>query len=289
MAFCKTCGAQIPDGMNQCANCTSSEANNSEPVTGSFTPIGGLDSPEMTADKKGSKKTLIIAAAAVIVLVAAGIFLFNLLFAGYKKPIKNVVKGINKIDVDKIAHAVIPKDQFDDFEEMIEDDYNEDYKDYIKDSEDEIKDVIKDNKIDHKVKVDFKNKKKVSNKTKKAIEEAATEFFEDMGLDEVEVKKAYRVKVELEGKIKYKKEKMSASTTLHIYVVKYKGSSGWYIAPYFDKDSLGDWSGLATDLLGASMMGSAFDNDYDEDYDDFDYEDFDYEDYEDFDYEDFDF
>ncbi len=278
MAFCKTCGAQIPDGMNQCANCSASETNNAAPVTGGFTPIGGFDSPDMTADKKGSKKSIIIAVAAVIVLVAAGIFLFNLLFAGHKKPIKNVVKGINKIDADKIAHAIIPKDQFDDFEEMIEDDYDEDYKDFIKDTEDEIKDVIKDNKIDHKVKVNFKGKKKVNNKTKKAIEEAASAFFEDMGLDEVEVKKAYRVKVELEGKIKYKKEKMSASTTFHIYVVKYEDSSGWYIAPYFDEDSLGDWSGLATDLAAPMMMGSMGGFDYDdmEDYEDYDYDDFDF-------------
>jgi len=283
MAFCKTCGAQIPDGTLECANCAASNANAAAPVSDGFTPVGGFDSADMTADKKGSKKGIIIAVAAIVVLVIAGVFLFNLLFAGYKKPLNNAVKGINKIDADKIAHAIIPKDQFDDFKEIIEDENDEDYKDFIKDAEDEIKDVIKDNKIKHKVKIDFKGKKKVSGKTKDAIEESASAFFKDLGLDEVEVKKAYRVKVELEASVKYKKEKVSASSTAEIYVVKYKGCSGWYIAPYVDMDSFGDWGDLSEDLLGASMMGgmSGFDLD--------DMEDFDYDDMEDFDYGDFDF
>lgn len=270
MAFCKTCGAQIPDGTTECANCAASNANAAAPVSDGFAPVGGFDSADMTADKKGSKKGIIIAVAAIVVLVIAGVFLFNLLFAGYKKPLNNAVKGINKIDADKILHAVIPKDQFDEFEEMIEDETNDSYKDFVKDIEDTIKDEIKDNKIKHKVKIDFKGKKKVSSKTKKAIEATASELFEDMGLDEVEVKTAYRVKVELEASVKYKKEKVSASSTAEIYVVKYKGCSGWYIAPYVDMDSFGDWGDLADDLLSASMMGGM------SDFDDFDYDDFDF-------------
>ncbi|MBQ4534971.1 MAG: hypothetical protein IJA18_07195 [Ruminococcus sp.] len=276
MAFCKTCGAEVPEGTTLCANCAASNAASS--VSGGFTPIGGLDSSDTTADNKGSKKNIIIAVAAIAVLLIVGVFLFNLLFAGYKKPIKNVAKGINKIDTDKIAHAIIPKDQFDDFKEIIEDENDKDYKDFIKDSEEEIKDIIKDNKIKHKVKIDFKNKKKVSGKTKDAIEETASAFFEDMGLDEVEVKKAYRVKVELDASVKYKKEKMSIGSTAYIYVVKYKGSSGWYLAPYADEDSLGDWSTLATELAGPMMMGSMGSMGG-----------FDYDDMEDFDYDDFDF
>lgn len=281
MAFCKTCGAEVPEGTTLCANCAASNAASS--VSGGFTPIDGIDSSDTTADNKGSKKNIIIVVAAIAVLVIVGVFLFNLLFAGYKKPIKNVAKGINKIDADKIAHAIIPKDQFDDFKEIIEDENDKDYKDFIKDSEEEIEEIIKDNKIKYKVKVDFKNKKKVSGKTKDAIEEAASAFFEDMGLDEVEVKKAYRVKVELDASVKYKKEKMSVSSTAYIYVVKYKGSSGWYLAPYADEDSLGDWSTLATELATPMMMGNMGGFDYD------DMEDFDYGDMEDFDYGDFDF
>ena len=270
MAFCKTCGAQIPDGTEMCANCSAS--NTSAPVSGGFTPMGGFDSSEMTADKKGSKKGIIIAVAAIAVLVIAGVFLFNLIFAGYKKPIKNVVKGMNKIDADKIAHAIIPKDQFDEFEEIIEDETGDSYKEFIKEYEEEIEEIIKDNKIKHKVKVDFEGKKKVNNKTKKAIEETASALFEEYGLDEVEVKKAYRVKVELDASVKYKKEKMSAGTTINLYVVKYKGCSGWYLAPYADEDSLGGWLDLATDVATPMMMGSMGGYDYD----DFDYDDFDF-------------
>lgn len=262
MAFCKTCGAEVPEGTMLCANCAASNA--ASPVSGGFTPVGGFDSSDMTADNKGSKKGIIIAVAVIAVLVIAGVFLFNLLFAGYKKPIKNVAKGINKIDADKLFHAVIPKDQFDEFEEMIEDEYDDSYKDFVKEYEEEIEDIIKDNKIKHKVKIDFKGKKKVSGKTKDAIEETASALFEDMGLDEVEVKKAYRVKVELDASVKYKKEKMSVGSTAYIYVVKYKGCSGWYLAPYADEDSLGDWSTLATELAAPIMMGSMGGFDYDD-------------------------
>ena len=275
MAFCKTCGAQIPDGTSQCANCAASDVNSAEPVSENSVPAGNFDTPDTTTEPKSDKKGLIIIAAAVAVIVIAGVILFNLLFTGYKKPIKNVVKGINKIDGDKLFHAVIPKDQFDEFEEMIEDQYDEDYKDFVKEYEDTIKDEIKDNKIKHKVKIDFKGKKKVSGKTKKDIEEVASEVFEDMGLDEVEVKKAYRVKVELEASVKYKKEKMSASSTAYIYVVKYKGCSGWYIAPYADENTFGDWLDLTDDILAPMMMGSMGGFDID-DMEDFDYDDFDF-------------
>lgn len=308
MAFCKNCGIQIPDGTSQCASCAaSSGAAAGQPAatpfnpadTGNFAPgtapsggfnpgaapmgesgsgasggFGGFDVPgDMTADGKSSKKGFIILGAAAIVLIAVLVFLFNIFFGGYKKPIKDIVKGINKIDADKAIHAIIPKNQFNDFKDIMEDETDDDYKDYIKDLEKDIKDEIKDNKIKYKVKVDFKGKKKVKGSTLDDIEETASKYFEDLGLDEVEVKKAYRVKVKLEGELKYKKESASAGITYNIYVVKYKGCSGWYLAPYSDEDSMGGWMDLAEDLYDFDLddmmgdLGGAHSHDYDDDYD----------------------
>ncbi len=264
MAFCKTCGTQIPDGTNQCANCAAKNgtpAANPAPFSpadasgmGGFNPdaaSGGFDFSGGTSQNSGkSKKGFIILGIAAVILVAVLVFIFNFLFSGYKKPIKNVVKGVNKIDIDKAAHAIIPKNQFKDFEEMIEDQFDDSYKSWVKDTENDVKDEIKDNKLKYKVKVNFKGKKKVNGSTRDDIEEYVSEMFEEMGLDEVEVKKAYRVKVYIEAEAKYKKEKANAGTTINIYVVKYRGSSGWYIAPYFDEECLGEWADLMQDMYG---------------------------------------
>lgn len=301
MAFCKTCGAQIPDGTTQCASCAAESGApfGQQQAAAPFTPanngnMGGYD-PGAAAggfndsfapqnNGKSSKKGFIILGAAVVVLIALLVFLFNIFFIGYKKPIKNAVKGINKVDADKVIQAVIPKDQFKDFKEIVEDETGDSYKDAVKDLEDEINDTLKDTKLDYKVKVDFKGKKKVSGSTCDDIEEMACELFEDMGLDEVEVKKAYRVKVKLEAEAEYEKESVSAGATFNIYVVKYKGCSGWYLAPYADEDSFGGWLDLAKDLGGlggglgdlSDLYGglggsedSGYYDDYDEDYDDY--------------------
>lgn len=299
MAFCKTCGAQIPDGMTQCASCAAPNGStfnqqqttapngvafSQQQASAPFTPgdnggnmgaynhgaaSGGDLNASFIPENNGSnsKKGFIILGAAAVVLIALLVFLFNIFFGGYKKPIKNAVKGINKVDVDKVIQAVIPKDQFKDFKDIVEDETGDSYKEAVKDLEDEINDTLKDTKLDYKVKVDFKGKKKVSGSTRDDIEEMASEMFEEMGLDEVEVKKAYRVKVKLEAEAKYKKESASAGATFNIYVVKYKGCSGWYLAPYADKDSYGGWLDLAKDLGGYS--GFDLDDLYDDD--DYDY------------------
>lgn len=295
MAFCKTCGAQIPDGTTQCASCAASSGApfGQQQTAAPFTPadngnMGGYD-PNVAAggfndsfapqDNGGSssKKGFIILGAAAVVLIALLVFVFNIFFGGYKKPIKNAVKGINKVDADKVIQAVIPKDQFKDFKEVVEDETGDSYKEAVKDLEDEINDTLKDTKLDYKVKVDFKGKKKVSGSTCDDIEEMASEAFEEMGLEEVEVKKAYRVKVKLEAEAEYEKESVSAGATFNIYVVKYKGCSGWYLAPYADEDSFGGWLDLAKDLGGFGDLSDLYGglgghkryNDYDEDYDDY--------------------
>lgn len=307
MAFCKTCGAQIPDGTTQCASCAASGGApfSQQQAAAPFTPadnggnMGGYD-PGAAAggfntsfapqdNGSGSKKGFIILGAAAVVLIALLVFLFNIFFGGYKKPIKNAVKGINKVDADKVIQAIIPKDQFKDFKDIVEDETGDSYKDAVKELEEEINDTLKDTKLDYKVKVDFKGKKKVSGSTCDDIEEMASAMFEEMGLDEVEVKKAYRVKVKLEAEAEYEKESVSAGATFNIYVVKYKGCSGWYLAPYADEDSFGGWLDLAKDLGGLgdlddlySGLGGYKGYDKSHDYDDYDDYDDDYDDYFDF-------
>lgn len=290
MAFCKTCGTQIPDGMTQCASCANpsgvnfSQQQTAAPFTpndnggnmGAYNPgaaAGGDFNASFAPENNGSnsKKGFIILGAAAVVLIALLVFLFNIFFGGYKKPIKNTVKGINKVDADKVIQAVIPKDQFKDFKEIVEDETGDSYKEAVRDIEDEINDTLKDTKLDYKVKIDFKGKKKVSSDTRDDIEDMANMVFEEMGLDEVEVKKAYRVKVKAEAEAEYKKESLSAGATFNIYVVKYKGCSGWYLAPYVDEDSFGGWLDLAKDLGGYGDLGDLNDlyggyDDYDDDY-----------------------
>lgn len=309
MAFCKTCGAQIPDGMTQCASCAAQNdavsgqqqaaapnntVFNQQQAAAPFSPsdnggnmgaynpdtaVGGDFNASFVPEnnKSNSKKGFIVLGIAAVVLIALLIFLFNIFFGGYKKPIKNAVKGINKVDIDKVAHAVIPKKQFNDFKDIVEDETGNSYKEAVKDLEDEINDTLKDTKLDYKVKVDFKGKKKVSGGTCDDIEDMANMVFEEMELDEVEVKKAYRVKVKLEAEAEYEKEEVSAGATFNIYVVKYKGCSGWYLAPYADEDSFGGWLDLAKDLGGYGGLGGF---DLDDLYDDDDYDD--YDDYFDF-------
>lgn len=276
MAFCKTCGTQIPDGTNQCADCQAAQATpaptpNFSENTSAFAPGsapvgdpvsvpvgGGFDAggvfgaaPENDGN---SKKGFVILGILAVIIIAAVVAFVNIFGGGCKKPIKTAVKSINKVDVDKAFHAIIPKKYFKDFKEAVEDNTGDDYKDAVKDLEDEINDAIKDSKIKYKVKVDFKGKKKVSNSDLDDIQDMVDEFTDELDLDDLEVKSAYRVKVKLSTELKYKKESASAGFTFNIYVVKYKGCSGWYLAPYSDEKSMGDWVNLADDFDDLSYL-----------------------------------
>lgn len=224
MAFCPNCGNQIPDG-GVCP-CQSGAMNmNNNPMNMNNGPVNQNYNPYAQPSNQGGgvqldqKKQLIlygcIAAGAIVVLV----LLFNLLFGGgYKKPIKQVIKGFNHNNAKKIAYAMYPKEYIKD-ELEDEDDFDwDDADDAIEDSKEYFEDEYGE---DIKIKVKFLDKKDVKKKELEKLEDMYDDVYD------AEVKKAYKVKVEMT----IKGDDDDDDSKVWLYVVKLKGD-GWKLAPY---------------------------------------------------------
>ena len=227
MAFCKFCGAEIPDG--GVCNCqgASNSMNNGSPYgtpDPSYNPYagdqggaaaGGGQSP---VDK--IKKLAIPIGAGVIALILI-IVLFSVLFGGgYKTPIKDVVKGFNKNNTEMIAKAVLDKDTIEDLEDDGFDDMDIDGWDDLDEKFEDLKGFLENGFGDDvKLKVEFLDKKEAKNKEIDALED----MYEEMDMD-VDIKKAYKVKLKLT--IKGDDDDMDAKIT--VFSVKLKGE-GWKV------------------------------------------------------------
>ncbi len=142
----------------------------------------------------------------------------------YKKPVKDVIKGVNKADTELILEAVYTEDAL--AEKRVEvKNSNLTWKDYLKQNDKKI-----DSKLDEsgfkRAKYDIVAKEKLSGSN---LEEVETFYADEYGAD---VKKAYRVEVEFEFKTKGGEETPNCWLT----VVKLK-NDGWKFCPKFSDNA----------------------------------------------------
>ncbi len=227
MAFCKYCGKKLEDG--EVCSCPEAKADregsndnnggedsskdlffnaeNNDPVPAPDPSPEKADTepsqePEIvnkekenddTSGKGGLKKRLTgiaILAGILLVILILGAALISMIAGAYKKPFKNIQKGIEKKDAAAIVEAFYPDSYISYMEDSVED--YEDSVDELDSLIDDLEDVLQDDYFGDGMKIDIEyiEKEEVSGKTLKSI----NNHFKAMGES---VNKAYKVKINL--------------------------------------------------------------------------------------------
>lgn len=142
----------------------------------------------------GDKKNLVFIGAAVVAIIAVIAIIAGIAGNGYKKPIKNLVKGFEEGDTDLIVEAYLP---------AFYDAYDEAYGGYVdmeklfeEELDNEIEAMEDECGKDYKIEIEYKDKEKYS---KDEIEDFVDDMKDDYGLeyDADDIKKLYEVDVEI--------------------------------------------------------------------------------------------
>ncbi|MCM1506124.1 MAG: hypothetical protein NC177_03165 [Ruminococcus flavefaciens] len=240
MAFCKYCGKQLSE--NEICNCRTPNSR--------YTPDIDLDlennnsAPAIKKNKSVSKKSLIIMAVIIIAVIifSAGI---SHLANAYQRPLKNIVKGINKNNIELILEQVMTDDMLEEFKEENAGDSKSDWKDFCDDTEDgmeELKEYIEDDFGKHfKVSAKIIDKKDAKKREIKSIEK----YCKSINMD-CSIKKAYKLKTELT--LKGKDEEKSIKVWM--YSAKLS-DEGWKLM--FDDETLDDFEYELDDIIDTKV------------------------------------
>ncbi len=208
MAFCKYCGKELDkDGNCTCEASMGKSVHEREHIKADKAPEGGL------------KKALIIIGIIAVLAVIGGIALF--IFTGanaYKKPIKNMVKGVNKGDTERIISAMYTEDEQSELKVRAKDS-GLDWDTYVSDNDKTI-DTIRKSKNIKRIKVDIVAKEKLDGSNLTDVENYYKQSFGE------EVKKAYRVEVKFT--VKYKDGNKTDDGWLTVAKIK---DGGWVYCP----------------------------------------------------------
>lgn len=225
MEYCKYCGKKLDkNGRCSCKDFLKEnpekESVDTEVIFDGKKPI---KADALTKDKL-KKYGILAAVAAVILLIfilaAAIYFSAN----AYKTPIKDVIKGVNKVDTELILESVYTEDALAEKRVTVKNSELT-WKDYLKQNDKKI-----DSKLDEagfkRAKYDIVAKEKLSGSN---LEEIEKFYADEYGAD---VKKAYRVEVEFVFKTKGGEETPNCWLT----VVKLK-NEGWKFCPKFSENA----------------------------------------------------
>ena len=182
-----------------------------------------LPVPANTISDKMLKRGLAIFGALALGLVLFITVLGNLAGNGYKRPVKNVVKGLNRDRAELIISSFYPRDYIEELRDEA-DDSDEEWEDVTDDLDSlisDVKEVCEDNYFGDDLTVSAKIVKKKP-ATAKDLRMLKKEFE---NYDAV-VKKAYRIKVRLTVKGDDEKEQVH----FYVYSVKLKGGK-WLLYP----------------------------------------------------------
>lgn len=205
--FCRKCGEQISGNEKFCPRCGA-------PVTS--TPQPGMQGAGRSAGAAAAKKKPpylaigLIAVVAIVVIVAVKLLFFS---NNYEKPVKNLMKSIEKQDT-KLLISTIPDDVFDVLEEELGMD-----KDEIVDQLDGMISDIAD-EYDGKIKVEYEIED-VHKLKKSEIKE-----IEDGLFDSVEIKEGKRLEI---STVFYVDGEIEEEEDMELNVIKVGGK--WYIDP----------------------------------------------------------
>ena len=214
MAFCSIFGKVIADCM--VCDCQM-QAQNNPPV-----------------QNGGNKKQLIVIGISAVAVIVVLCLIISSIGGGYKDPINDLVKGFNKNDMETMLEATMPKDAIKELKDDIEDE-DEDWKDVIDEANDYIEEAKEDLEDDYgknvKLSVKFLDKKDVKKSDMKKLKERYDDYYD------AEIKKAYKVKIEMTLKGKDDKDTEKG----WLYVVNVKGD-GWKVSTYGDESGLTDFA-----------------------------------------------
>ena len=184
MAFCKYCGKELDkDGNCTCETAIRTAVPDREHIKADKAPDGG------------AKKVLAIIGIIAILAVIGALALFIICSVNaYKKPVKEVVKGVNRGDTERIVSAMYTEYGQSELR-VIEKEKNYDWETFISENDKSI-DKIRKSKNIKKIKVDIVAKEKLDGSNLSQIEDYYKNTFDE------EVKKAYRVEVKFT--VKYK-------------------------------------------------------------------------------------
>lgn len=167
------------------------------------------------------KKSSAIGVIAVVAVIAGAVIFVSSLSGGYKKPLNEMIDGMNKCDTEKVISAMIPedalkkakKDSLLNWDKVLEkaDDALETSKDLLE----------KQYGKNVKYSIKFLDKEKIKGDDLDDIEDEYDDKFD------AEISKAYKVDAEM--KVKGKKDE--DSNEVSFYVVKVKGD-GWKVSTY---------------------------------------------------------
>lgn len=202
MAFCKFCGNEIPEG----AQCSCDEAQaNAAPAA----------APEATEEKPSNNAAIVLAVGLVIILVIVISLVSAIANGGYKKPVNDFEKALNKADGKLLAECMYGDDMLDELDKDDYEDLSTTIEWLVEMCEEEVGDDVK-------FTIKIEDKEKLKKSELKDIEETYSESY-DM---DVKVKKGYV----LEGTFKIKGDDDKEEEDIELTVVKLKGD-GWKISP----------------------------------------------------------
>ncbi|MFT3950514.1 MAG: zinc ribbon domain-containing protein [Oscillospiraceae bacterium] len=148
--FCTSCGASLSDEAGFCTNCGAKSpqtapaqpAFQTAPAMNQNTPISNITAALGTpvdfikARLKNMNKNVCVGICAVVAGVLVIILLLSILGGAYKKPIRNMVKGMDQQDFDKYLSAFADDEQ-DSIKDSVDDE-----DDYMKDQMDIYEDIV---------------------------------------------------------------------------------------------------------------------------------------------------
>lgn len=169
--------------------------------------------------KKGKNKFILpVAAAAVVVVAVVGV---SSLGGGYKKPVEDYIKALNKCDTAKMLSVIVPESKMKELKKEMKDSVI-DWDALLDKMDDALEEVVEELEDDYgkniKFSVKITDKEKIKDDDFDELEEEYEDTFD------VEIKKACKVNAEIT--IKGKDDKDTKETSL--YVVKVKGDD-WKI------------------------------------------------------------
>ncbi|MDE5569749.1 MAG: hypothetical protein K2I82_03740 [Ruminococcus sp.] len=182
------------------------------------------DFQEVKLPDNKSKRTLIGISAGIAIIVA--VVIFTAVFVGlnaYRRPIKDVTKGVNKADTLLLMESIYPEDIIT-VKRINKKDSGTSWKDYLRQNDDYIESQM-DKMGLKKAKCDIVAKEKISGSNLTNIKNFYQEAYE------ADVKKAYRVEVNMTFKTNGGNETPSG----WLCVVKLK-DEGWKFCPEYSED-----------------------------------------------------
>lgn len=203
--FCENCGAEMDDNETVCKHCgPQAEAEQTAPVEEPISNDTTVDNNTSTAKTNNTKNIAIIAgiAAVVVILIAIICSIFG---GGWKKPIDNYFKGMEKANAKTYLKAY---PEFMDMDETVDDDFMEDMMDSFEDEYGE------------KIKISYKITKK--EKIKKDDLENVQKYIDKKYDEDVKVSAGYEVKVK--ATIKGKEDEDTDTQKMYVYKIDGK----WY-------------------------------------------------------------